>query len=246
MLRKVLSSLALVVLASPAAAQTVDEVIARSLEARGGLERLRAIQSVRMTGRVTAGDRTMKTVVETKRPALIRIDTTVDGVRAVQAFDGTTAWGISPMGTGRPEVLPAEAASAMAEEFDIDGPLVDYRAKGHKVELLGKVQVGGRETYEIQVIRKAGGVEHHFIEVSSGLPVRVETRRVVRGAEIEGESEIGDYREAGGFLWPFSIRSGARGRPERQTLTVETIEINPVLDDARFRMPGSRSAAPRE
>ena len=76
--------------------------------------------------------------------------------------------------------------------------------------------------------------------------MRVETRRVVRGAEIEGESEIGDYREAGGFLWPFSIRSGARGRPEKQSLTVETIEINPVLDDARFRMPGSRPAAPGE
>jgi hypothetical protein len=244
MLCKVLPGLILALLASPVTAQTVDEVITRSIEARGGLERLRAIQSVRMTGRVSVGDRTMKTVVETKRPALIRVDTTVDGVRAVQAFDGTTAWGISPMGTGRPEALPAEAARAMAEEFDIDGPLVDYRAKGHAVELLGKVRVGGRETYEIKVTRKSGVVERHFLEVSSGLPVRVETRRVVRGAEIEGESEIGDYREAGGFLWPFSIRSGARGRPERQTLTVDTIEINPALDDARFRMPDP--AAPGE
>jgi hypothetical protein len=246
MLRKALPSLVLALVAASAAAQTVDEIIARSLEARGGLERLRAIQSVRMTGRVSVGDRRMKTVVETKRPACIRIDTTFDDTRSIQAFDGTTAWGISPMGTGRPEALPAEAARAMAEEFDIDGPLVDYRAKGHKVALLGKARVGGRETYELEVTLKSGGVERHFLEVSSGLPVRVETRRVVRGAEIEGESEIGDYREAGGFLWPFSIESGPRGRPEKQSLTVETIEINPVLDDARFRMPGSRPAAPRE
>jgi hypothetical protein len=246
MMRRALPGLILAVLAGPVAAQTVDEIIARSLEARGGLEKLKAVQSIRMTGRVSAGDRKATMVVEVKRPARIRVETVVDGARAVQAFDGTTAWGIPPMGTGRPETLPAEAARAMAADFDIDGPLVDYRAKGHRVELLGKSKVGGREAYEIKVVLKTGGVEHHFLDASSGLPMRVETKRVVRGAAVEGESEIGDYREAGGLRWPFSIRSGARGRPEKQALTVERIEINPELDDARFRMPAARDAAPRD
>jgi hypothetical protein len=246
MSRSMLAGLILALLAGPVAAQTVDEVIARSLEARGGLERLKAIRSIRMTGRVAAGDRQMTTVVEAKRPALIRVETIADGVRMVQAFDGKTAWGIPPMGTGRPEVLPADAARGLSDEFDIDGPLVDYRAKGHTVELVGKAKVGGREAWEIRVTRKSGGVERHFIDVASSLPVRVETKRTVRGAVIEGESEIGDYREAGGFLWPFSIRSGARGRPEKQSLVVEKIEINPELDDARFRMPAPRDAAPRD
>ena len=246
MLRRALPGLILTVLAAPAAAQTADEIIARSLEARGGLERLKAVQSIRMSGQVSAGDRRARIVIEVKRPALIRIETVVDGARAVQAFDGKAAWGIPPAGSGRAEPLPAEAARALAEDFDIDGPLIDHEAKGHRVELVGKARVGGREAYEIRVTRKTGGVESHFLDVASGLPVRVETRRVVRGAEIEGESEIGDYREAGGLQWPFSIRSGARGRPERQTLAVDTIEINPALDDARFRMPGPRSAPPRE
>ena len=237
MLSKALPALILAALAVPATAQTVDEIIAKSLEARGGLERLKAIQSIRMSGRVSAGDQKARIVIEVKRPARIRIDTTVDGARAVQAFDGKTAWSLSPLGGGRPEELPAEAARAMAEDFDIDGPLVDYRAKGHEVEIVGQTRVEGRQAFEIKVTRKTGGVEHHFIDVSSDLPVRVETQRIVRGIDVGGESEMGDYREAGGFRWPFSIRSGARGRPERQTLTVETIEINPVLDDARFRMP---------
>jgi hypothetical protein len=244
MMRRALTGLVLAVLAGPVAAQTVDDVIAKSLAARGGLEKLKAVRSIGMTGRVSAGDRKATMVIEVERPARIRVETIVDGARAVQAFDGTTAWGIPPMGTGRPQTLPAEAARAMAADFDIDGPLVDYRAKGHRVELVGKSRVGGREAYEIKVVRKTGGVERHFLDASSGLPVRVETRRIVRGAEIEGESEIGDYREAGGLLWPFSIRSGARGRSERQTLTVETIEINPALDDARFRMPGSGAPRP--
>jgi outer membrane lipoprotein-sorting protein len=246
MLHRALPGLILAVLAVPVAAQTLDEVVARSLEARGGLEKLKAVQSIRVSGQVSAGDRKAKIVIEVKRPALIRIDTVVDGARAVQAFDGKTAWGIPPVGSGRAERLPAEAARAMAEDFDIDGPLIDYRAKGHRVELLGTARVGGREAYEIRVTRKTGGVETHFLDVSSGLPVRVETKRVVQGTEIEGESEIGDYREVGGVRWPFSIRSGTRGRPETQTLTVETIEVNPALDDARFRMPVPGSAPPRE
>jgi hypothetical protein len=238
--RQALPALFALLLASPAAPQTVDELIAKSLEARGGLERLRAVQSLRMTGTVSAGGRELKTVIEVKRPASIRVDTFVDGRTAVQAFDGTTAWGIAPTGAGRPEVLPPQAARAMSEGFDIDGPLVDYRAKGHRVELLGKEKVAGRDAWKIRVSRKTGGLEDHFLDASSFLPVRVETRLIQGG--VEGESTIGDYREAGGLLWPYSIRSGPRGSPDRQVLTVERIEVNPPLDDARFRMTGARPA----
>jgi len=118
--RSMLAGLILALLAGPAAAQTVDEVIARSLEARGGLERLKAIRSIRMTGRVAAGDRQMTTVVEAKRPALIRVETIADGVRMVQAFDGKTAWGIPPMGTGRPEVLPASQRPDLTPVFSFN------------------------------------------------------------------------------------------------------------------------------
>lgn len=238
--QKVLPGLLVAVMAAPAAAQTVDEIVARSLEARGGLEKLTAVQSIRMSGRVSGGDRKAKIVIEVKRPAFIRIETLVDGARAVQAFDGKTAWGIPPAGTGRAERLPAEAARALSEEFDIDGPLVDSRAKGHRVELVGRARVGGREAWELRVTRKTGSVERHFLDAASGLPVRVETKAVVRGVPVEGETEIGDYREEGGLQWPFSIRSGPRGRPEKQSLAVERIEINPELDDARFRMPAPR------
>jgi hypothetical protein len=242
MLRKALPGLVLAVLAvpAPAPAQTVDEIVAKSLEARGGLEKLKAVQSIRVSGRVSAGDRKAKIVIEVKRPASIRIETEVDGARAVQAFDGETAWGIPPAATGRAERLPAEAARALSEEFDIDGPLVDSQAKGHRVELVGRARVGGREAWELRVTRKTGSVERHFLDAASFLPVRIETKTVVRGTTVEGETEIGDYREEGGLQWPFSIRSGPRGRPEKQSLAVERIEINPELDDVRFRMPAPR------
>jgi outer membrane lipoprotein-sorting protein len=141
------------------------------------------------------------------------------------------------MGTGQPQALPAEAAKELADQADLDGPLVDHETKGHQVELLGKETVGGADAYKLKVTRKGGAVEFYFLDATSYLPVRVEAKRTIRGMEIEGESAVSDYREAGGFLWPHSIENGAKGRPEKQTLKFEKIETNPVLDDARFRMP---------
>ena len=183
-------------------------------------------------------------VIERKRPVSFRAQFKVQGALVVHAWDGATAWGISPGGSGEPEVLPAEAAEAMADEADVDGPLVDYRVKGHQVTLLGRERLERGDAYRIEVRKKGGAVEYHFLDARSYLPVRIEGKRTVRGTSIEGESILGDYREAGGLLWPYSIRSGAKGRPENQTLTVDKVEVDPVLDDARFRMP-SKGQPPR-
>ena len=242
MLRMALPGLLVAVLVAPAAAQTVDEVIAKSLETRGGLDKLKAIQSIRMAAKMSMGPMELPMVIEMKRPGRFRADVTVQGTVAVQAYDGATAWGISPMGTGQPEPLPAEAAKEMAEQADMDGPLVGYKAKGHQIELVGKEKVGGSDAYKLKVTKKDGDVEYHFLAAASYLPVRVEARRTIQGTEIEGESTLGDYREAGGFLWPYSIQNGAKGRPEKQSLVVEKIEINPTIDDARFKMPAPKPA----
>jgi outer membrane lipoprotein-sorting protein len=229
-------------LAAPAAAQTADEVIAKSFEARGGLDKLKAVQSIRMTGTMSVGADDLAMVVEMKRPGKIRVDTSGRGRKAVQAYDGKTAWGISPMGGGRAERLPAEQARAIADQADLDGPLVDYRTKGHQVELLGKEKVDGGNAFKLRVARKNGDVEIYFLDARSHLPVRVEGKRTVRGREIEGEGTIGDYREVGGFLWPHSIQNGAKGMPDKQVITIEKIEINPAIDDARFQMPAAKPA----
>jgi hypothetical protein len=151
------------------------------------------------------------------------------------------------MGTGKAEPMPAEAAKEMADQADIDGALADYKAKGHQVELVGKEKVEGSDAYKLKVTKKDGDAEYYFLDAESYLPIRVEAKRTIRGTEIEGESTIGDYKEAGGLLWPYSIQNGAKGRPERQTITVDKIEVNPTIDDARFTMPAAKPAdAPKK
>ncbi len=244
MIRKVLPCLALgATLAAAASAQTVDELVAKNIEARGGLAKIRAVSSVRMTGKVSMGQMELPIVVEMKRPASFRTDATFQGSTAVQAYDGKQGWSIPPMGT-QPEAMPADAAKEVASQADLDGPLVDYKAKGNQIELLGKVQLDGKDAYKLRITRKEGAVETYFLDASTFLVVRAEAKRTIGGAEIEGESTIEDYREAGGVMWPSLVQNGAKGQLAKQTIRFDKIEVNPVIDDSRFRMPTARPAEP--
>lgn len=239
MLRKALVGLvAGATLVAPALAQTVDEVIAKANEARGGLEKMKAVQSVRMKGKMTMGPGLEAPItIEMKRPRNARMEFTIQGMTGVQAYDGQQAWGISPMGSRQPEPMPAEMAKDLDNQADIDGPLVDYKTKGHQVELVGKEKVEGSDAWKLKVTLKSGDVQYIFLDADSHLEIRNESKRTIRGSEVELENTIGDYKEVGGLLWPHSIQSGAKGRPEKQSFAFESIEVNPAIEDARFKMP---------
>lgn len=239
---RVFASLVAISSLAPAAPQNVEELIARANQARGGLERLRAIQSVRMTGRMTitssqANAPATQITMEKKRPRRSRFEFTAQGRTGVQAYDGREAWGIPPVAGARPERLPEEMAGELANEADIEGPLVDYRAKGHKVALVGREKFDGKDALRLRVTLKSGDAQDVLLDATSYLELGSERRRVVRGTEIELDSRFGDYREVGGLQWPHRIEVGPKGRPEKQLVTFEKIEVDPQIDDARFAMP---------
>jgi hypothetical protein len=239
MLRNALAGLAAVLaLCGPASAQTVDEIIGQSFLARGGLDKVKAIRSLRMTGRATvAPGAEAPIMIEIKRPSSLRLEFAFESGHAVQAYDGRRAWGIAP-GESQPRSLPAEAAKTMAQQTDLEGPLADYAAKGHKVELVGREAVDGEDAWKLRVTRKDGDVEYHYIDVKSYLPVRVSVERAVRGTKIQSETRLSDYRKIGaGYLWPFLLESGAAGSRERQRMKLKDVEVDPPIDDSRFAMP---------
>ncbi len=244
MLRKALVGLvAGATLVAPAFAQTVDELIGKANEARGGLDKMKAVQSVRITGKMTMGPGLEAPVtIEMKRPRNARMEFSIQGMTGVQAYDGQQAWGISPGGSQKAEPLPPEMAKDLENQADIDGPLVDYKAKGHQVELVGKEKVEGTDAWKLKVTLKSGDVQHILLDADSYLEIKNESKRMVRGSELEVESSIGDYKEAGGVLWPHSIQSGAKGRPEKQVLSFDKVEVNPTIDDGRFKMPAPKPA----
>jgi hypothetical protein len=228
-----------VLVAGPAAAQTLDEILAKNLEARGGLDKLKSVQSVRISGRMTVGPGIEAPIaLELKRPNQMRLDITVQGMTGSQAYDGTGGWALMPFGGQKnPEPMSADETKLAEEQADIDGPLVDYKTKGHTVELVGKEQVEGTDTFKLKVTMKNGVVRHIYLDAEYFLEIRDEGKRTIRGAEMETESIVGDYKEVGGIMFPHSIESGVKGMPQRQKLSVDKIELNVPIDAARFKMP---------
>jgi hypothetical protein len=222
-----------------ASAQTVDEIVARHVEARGGREALRAVHTLRMSGRVLAGPGREAIVRrEIARPGRIRTEFVFQGTTGVYVWDGSAGWRISPLdGSLEPEPLSEEAAALSAEQADFEGPLVDWKAKGLSVELVGRAALPGGAAYELKVTTKSGAVRRVFVDVASGLVVQTESTRKVRGHEMTFEALYGDYRETGGVRFARSIEIGVRGRPRRLRIAVESVEINPALDDSRFKIP---------
>jgi hypothetical protein len=217
---------------------TVDQIVERHIAAVGGLEKIRSIQTLRETGRVTSGPhRQARVIRERRRPSSTRFEFTLQGVTSVFVSDGQHGWRMSPFdGDIEPRPLSDEVLADAAEQADIEGPLVDWQAKGHKLELVGRETIDGHETYKLKVTLRSGVVRHEYIDVESHIRVRAESVRQMRGRAVQVEATFGDYRRTDGILFPHLIEVGAAGRPQRMRVVVDSVEVNPTLGDDRFEM----------
>ncbi len=220
---------------------TADELVAKNVEAKGGADALRAIQSLRFTGKllVNFGRQIELGFVEMKkRPSEVRNEASIQGMTQVQAFDGKEGWQISPFrGRRDPEKMSADDLKSLSEDAEIGGPLADWKAKGSKVEYLGTEDVDGTAAHKLKVTRKNGDVSFVYLDPDAFLEIRVLTQRIEHGAQIEEEKDLGDYEKVNGVYFPLSIETGAKGDQEKAKITFDKVEANVPLDDAVFRFP---------
>jgi len=231
-------------------ALTVDEIVTRYIEARGGGEKIQALRSVRLTGKLEFGRRNSVVVADwgeiVKRPGTIRDETTMQGLTSVDAFDGKDAWSVSPFqGRRDPQRSSADETRQRAQQADIEGPLVRWREKGHRVEYLGSEDVDGTSALKLRVSLKDGDTAYMFLDPDYFLEIRRVMVRHVRGAEQVAETDLGNYAQVAGVWMPFSIESGRQGGPKNSRITVEQAEANVELDDALFRYPAQKGSVVR-
>jgi hypothetical protein len=225
---------------APASPSTVDEIVDAHLAARGGKARLQALRAVRQTGTVTASDgRVARVVREIKRPNLFRLEFRYQGTTSVFAHDGESGWQVAPIeGKFEPEALPPDADAVAVDQGDVESPLVDWREKGHTVELIGQESLAGGDAWKLEVALAGGRTRYDYVDVASRQIVRSDVVRTVQGRPVELESTFSDFRDVSGIVFPHLIETHVKGRPQSLRITVQKIELDPELDDARFRMPG--------
>jgi outer membrane lipoprotein-sorting protein len=176
--------------------------------------------------------------MENKRPAKARVTITVQGIENAQAYDGETGWSFMPV-QGKAGVEPATADEMkdLRQQADMDGTLVDYKAKGHKVELVGKEAVQGTDAWKLKLTLKDGDVQYMYIDAENWLPIKMDTTRTINGTEMKTETFMSDYKAEGGITMPHSIEAKVPGLGVTQKVTVQKVELNVPIDDARFKAP---------
>ena len=219
----------------------VDEIIDSNLAARGGEDRIQALQSLRATGMATAsGGRVARVTYEIKRPGLFRLEFASQGTKSVFAHDGEIAWQVAPLqGQFEPQPTTPDTDQGFgADERDIEGPLVNWREKGHSVELAGREMLESGEAFKLEMVLADGTTRSDYIDVASRQIVRSDLSRVIAGENVILVDEFSDFRAVDGLVFPHLIETYVVNRPETIRIVVESVELDPDLDDARFRFPG--------
>ena len=240
-----------VIVAPGARAQTAgaplstQEIIAKHIDARGGLAALEAIKTLKMTGVMRPGgfDARLAFVETIARPSSVRIDATLQGLTVVQAYDGAHGWQIQPFqGRKDPEVLSADDIKGLQEEADFEDPLVNAGAKGATIDNLGVQDIDGGPTYALRVNLKNGDQQTYYLDPDAWLTVRIVTRQILRGAESLTQTDLGDYEKVDGVYFPFEVASGPKGSQTQQRITYDKIVANAPVPADLFEQPMTPAA----
>jgi outer membrane lipoprotein-sorting protein len=240
---KILMIVALVFVVSLLHAQEADEIIANYFENTGSIKNWKNLESMRITAVMNQGEMQLDITIFQKRDNLQRTEIQLQGKTIIQAYDGETGWMINPLtGSDAPQKLPADMVEEMKDQkFESD--LLDYKEKGHTVELEGTEDIEGSETYKLKLTKANGDVEYYFFDTEYYVPIM--QRRVVKfgpGKGQETETYISDYQEVGEFMMPFFIDARVNGQ-SMQKITFKEYFLNEEMDDSMFFMPESSDSS---
>jgi outer membrane lipoprotein-sorting protein len=221
---------------------TASQLIDKNVAAKGGLQAWRAVQTMSFSGKMDAGGKSktqLPFVLEKKRPRKTRVELVFANDTAVQVYDGANGWKLRPY-LGRKSVEPysPEELKSAAFESELDGPLVDYAAKGNKVELEGVDKVENQDTYKLKVTTKGGQVQHIWLDAGTFLEVKVEgTPRRMDRKMRPVSIYLRDYKSVNGLKVPYVIETAVEGNKDTHKMLIESVAVNPKLDDALFAKP---------
>ncbi|MEI8298658.1 MAG: hypothetical protein WCH32_11600 [Pseudomonadota bacterium] len=233
---------------APSAAPTADEIVAHNLEARGGAAKMRALTVLRRSGRlVIPGFNIELAVTEWQdRAGDFRQDVTLQGLTAIQSYDGHEAWQVQPFeGRKDPSLMSGDEARAMSLSADIEFPFVDAAAKGHKLEYLGLEDIDGTPAHALRVRLKGGDDATYWVDPDTWMVIRVLEKHTIRGAEQVQETDLGEYQQVAGVWVPMSEEQGPKDSDasQRQKIVFDHVEANVAVPAGHFAFPDTQPKA---
>lgn len=221
--------------------RVVDGLIAQNVEARGGADKWRSVDALRISGHMDLGQGMhVPYTIEQKRPGQMCLEFEFNSQMATQCVTAEGGWKVLPfMGRTRPERMTEAEYAEMADAAAIDGLLFDSARRGHKVSLVGTETVNGRDAHKLEIVLPRGAKRWLYLDVETSLEVKLETIRTRNGRQQLIETHYSDWREVDGLLIPRLQDSKAEGEPESHWLTVDSVAVNPSIGDERFARPSA-------
>jgi|WetSurMetagenome_2_1015567.scaffolds.fasta_scaffold54841_2 hypothetical protein len=241
-----LSLLAVMALGGFLRTQTLDEVLARNYQGRGGLDKLKALAGWKLSGKivVAAQGLDLPVTIWQKAPDKMRVETLFQGKKIVQACDGRKAWWIMPFLAEGAQAMPAEQARQFVEQAAFENPLVVFREKSYKLELMGGEEMDGKPVFKLKLVKADGREIYYYLDAGSGIELKSSLQVKTEEKQALVEIIYGDNRPVNGVMVPFAVENRLNGQPQLQ-MTFDEIEINPAMVDALFAMPEKKEALAR-
>jgi hypothetical protein len=221
---------------------TAAQVVEKNVAARGGLQAWRTVHSLSMSGKLDAGGKQntqLPFVLEMMRNRKTRLELQFNGQTALQVYDGVNGWKLRPF-LNRHDVEPytPEELKSASMQAEIDGPLVDYAAKGTKVQLEGIQPVEGHDAFNLKLTLKNGQVQHIWVDAQTFLDVKIDgAPRKLDGKYHPVSTFFRDYRPVNGLMIPFINETAVQGVTQTEKIRIEKVIVNPNLEDSRFAKP---------
>lgn len=221
-------------MANVSQAQTINDVLDKHFKAVGQ-EKLLAIQSFYIKAKVSQMGMEMPMEMKIKKPDMFIVSIEMQGQKMVQAFDGQKGWMIAPWVSTDPQELSGDQLAQAKGQADMEGELYNYEKKGSTAELMGKVNVDGKEMFRIKLTDKNGNLKDYFIDANTYLVSKVKSKVSAQGQTVEVEQIMSENKTIDGITMAMKIES--KSPMGTALILMEEVKFNEKFDDAIFKQP---------
>lgn len=219
-------------------AQTADEIIQRYTSNMGGLDAFNKVKTAKMSCTFSAQGNDLPMTIQVVNNQATRTDLELPGGTVIRVYNNGKGWTQSPFGNVKG---PREATATELDDFRpqsrLASPLMEYKVRGHQVELEGQEDIDGIKVFKIKLVNKDDGrTTYYYINAADYTLVKTATQRDFNGQTSTLEIVYGDLKETGGVKFYMTRTSSLNGSPF-QTTTINNIELNVPIDEKIFDMP---------
>lgn len=238
-MKTILSLLLGLIILTPLHAQTVDEVILQYTKAMGGLEAFNKIESAKITGTLGSQGKNYPLTIQIRNGKSMRTDVDVNGQLVTNAYDKGKGWKLNPFEgvTTASEVTAADELALLKIQSSLANNLMDYKRRGHKVELAGSEELGGIKAFKVKLTSKDDArITTYFISSKDYMLLRSDSKQKVQGTEYDAQTFFSDTKDINGLKFSMHFLRKIEG-VVFQEVTYSKVELNLPIDENIFKMP---------